>query len=237
MVGTEMADAFPWLALAVGVAGVGVAAWSQRGGSAAVDPAKRYRDLKRVAAPGSGATANERAMAERLLATMTPTAPQRRAPRAPSPERSAWASPRAEPWQTDPRDSTEIFEPTLKDLNFAKKSIYEHAKAPRIRVSLQGFDGAYGRSGFEAFSSFDDLGYAAKALEAWGEPYFKHEGVYEAVIGMVEGEAEVRVLRIRGQDVSGLGLAVEHASFNRNPFNDSGFAARLRSVIEAHTRS
>ena len=100
---------FPWLALGVGVVGIGAAAWSERrgSGSAAVDPVKRYRDLQRVASASSGATANERAMAQRLLAKMTPPAPQRQAPRTPSSGGYGYAPPRrqAQPWQTDPRGS------------------------------------------------------------------------------------------------------------------------------------
>ena len=231
---------FPWIALGVGVAGVGAAAWSERGGSAAVDPAKRYRDLQRMAAPGSGASDNERAMAKRLLATMTP--PPQQAPRATRSSGAGYgyAPPRrqAHPWQTDPRGSTEIYRNDLTDLNFAKKSIYEHASAPRVRVTLQGFDGSYGRSIFTAFSSLDDLGYAAKVLEAWGEPYHKKNGVFDAVIGVLDpwSSRSVRVLRIRGTDVSGLGLTLDHESFNQNPFNDSSFARRLRALVEAQAQ-
>jgi len=243
---------FPWLALGVGVVGVGAAAWSEGQGSrstgrgsAAVDPAKRYRDLQRMAAPSSGATANERAMAQRLLATMTPPAPQRQAPRTPSSTGYRSTSRRqTPPWQTDPYGSAEIYQNDLTDLNFAKKAIYEHASAPRLRVSLHGFDGSYGRSSLTAFSSLDDLGYAAKVLEAWGEPYFKRDGVFDAVIGVVdsaratffgsEGGSDVRVLRIRGEDVSDLGLTLDHDSFNANPFNDTSFARRLRVLVEAH---
>ena len=247
---TEMArPLFPWLALGVGVVGIGAAAWSERrgSGSAAVDPVKRYRDLQRVASASSGATANERAMAQRLLAKMTPPAPQRQAPRTPSSGGYGYAPPRrqAQPWQTDPRDSSEIYQNDLTDLNFAKKAIYEHASAPRLRVSLHGFDGSYGRSSLTAFSSLDDLGYAAKVLEAWGEPHFKRDGVFDAVIGVVgsaratffgsEGGSDVRVLRIRGEDVSDLGLTLDHDSFNQNPFNDASFARRLRALVEAHT--
>jgi hypothetical protein len=198
------------------------------------DPAKRYRDLQRMAAPGSGASENERAMAQRLLAKMTPPPEERPTPRTGG---YSYSPPRRqpEPWQTDPRDSTEIYRNDLSDLNFAKKSIYEHASAPRVRVTLHGFDGSYGRSMFTAFSSLDDLGYAAKVLEAWGEPYHKKNGVFDAVIGMVEGESDARVLRVRGEDVSGLDLTLDHDSFNQNPFNDSSFGRRLRALVEAHT--
>ena len=198
------------------------------------DPAKRYRDLQRMAAPGSGASENERAMAQRLLAKMTPPPEERPTPRTGG---YSYSPPRRqpEPWQTDPRDSTEIYRNDLSDLNFAKKSIYEHASAPRVRVTLHGFDGSYGRSIFTAFSSLDDLGYAAKVLEAWGEPYHKKNGVFDAVIGMVEGESDARVLRVRGEDVSGLDLTLDHDSFNQNPFNDSSFARRLRALVETHT--
>ena len=44
----------------------------------------------------------------------------------------------------------------------------------------------------------------------------------------------MRVLRIRGEDVSDLGLTLDHDSFNQNPFNDTSFARRLRALVEAH---
>jgi len=205
-------------------------------GSAAVDLAKRYRDLQRVASASSGATANERATAQRLLAKMTPPEPQRQAPRTPSSGGYRYAHEPVPPWQTDKRSFINtIYQNDFTDLNFAMKSIYEHASAPRLKVSLHGFDGSYGRSSLTAFSSLDDLGYAAKVLEAWGEPYFKRDGVFDAVIGVVGGAgSDVRVLRIRGEDVSDLGLTLDHDSFNANPFNDTSFAPRLRKLVEAH---
>jgi len=205
-------------------------------GSAAVDLAKRYRDLQRVASASSGATANERATAQRLLAKMTPPEPQRQAPRTPSSGGYRYDAGPVPPWQTDKRSFINtIYQNDFTDLNFAMKSIYEHASAPRLKVSLHGFDGSYGRSSLTAFSSLDDLGYAAKVLEAWGEPYFKRDGVFDAVIGVVGGAgSDVRVLRIRGEDVSDLGLTLDHDSFNANPFNDTSFAPRLRKLVEAH---
>jgi len=205
-------------------------------GSAAVDLAKRYRDLQRVASASSGATANERATAQRLLAKMTPPAPQRQAPRTPSSGGYRYGPGPVPPWQTDKRSFINtIYQNDFTDLNFAMKSIYEHASAPRVEVSLHGFDGSYGRSSLTAFSSLDDLGYAAKVLEAWGEPYFKRDGVFDAVIGVVgRAGSDVRVLRIRGEDVSDLGLTLDHDSFNQNPFNDTSFARRLRALVEAH---
>ncbi len=230
--------ALPWLALGVGVVGMGAAAWqeSNGSGSAAVDPVKRYRDLQRVASPSSGATANERAMAQRLLAKMTPPEPQRQAPRTPSSGGYRYDAGPVPPWQTDKRSFfNDIYRNDFTDLNFALKSIYEHASVPRLKVSLHGFDGYYGRSIFTAFSSLDDLGYAAEVFEAWGDPYFKKDGVFEAVIGVVGGPgSDVRVLRIRGEDVSGLGLTLDHDSFNLNPFNDTSFADRLRALVLKH---
>ena len=205
-------------------------------GSAAVDPVKRYRDLQRVASPSSGATANERAMAQRLLAKMTPPAPQRQAPRTPSSGGYRYDAGPVPPWQTDKRSFfNDIYRNDFTDLNFALKSIYEHASVPRLKVSLHGFDGYYGRSIFTAFSSLDDLGYAAEVLEAWGDSHFKKDGVFDAVIGVVGGPgSDVRVLRIRGEDVSGLGLTLDHDSFNLNPFNDTSFADRLRALVLKH---
>ena len=227
-----------WVALGAGVVGIAAAAMQERkGGSAAVDTAKRYRDLKRVADPRSGASDNERAMAQRLLAKMTP--PPQQAPRAtyrasrPGSERDfgRWASTH-QPWQTDPRDSTEIYRNDLTDLNFAKKAIYEHASDPRVKATFWGFDGSYGRDTITAFSSMDDLGYGGKVLEAWGQPYFKRNGVFDAVVVTLEKEpGQARVVRLRGRDVSGDGIVVEHESFNQNPFNDEGFAGRLRRVL------
>jgi len=205
-------------------------------GSAAVDLAKRYRDLQRMAAPSSGATANERAMAQRLLAKMAPPEPQRQAPRTPSSGGYRYGREPVPPWQTDERSFfNDIYRNDFTDLNFALKSIYAHASVPRLKVSLHGFDGYYGRSMFTAFSSLDDLGYAAEVLEAWGDSHFKKDGVFDAVIGVVGGPgSDVRVLRIWGEDVSGLGLTLDHDSDNQNPFNDTSFARRLRALILQH---
>jgi len=206
-------------------------------GSAAVDLAKRYRDLQRVASASSGATANERAMAQRLLAKMTPPEPQRQAPRTPSSGGYRYDAGPVPPWQPDERSFfNDIYRNDFTDRNFALKSIYEHASAPRLKVRLHAFDGYYSRSMWQAFSSLDDLGYAAKVLEVfWGDSDFKKDGAFDAVIGVVGGPgSDVRVLRIRGEDVSDLGLTLDHDSDNEDPFNDTSFARRLRKLVEAH---
>ena len=237
--------ALPWVAIGVGVVGIGAAAWSERrgSGSAAVDLAKRYRDLQRVASASSGATANERAMAQRLLATMTPPAPQRQAPRTPSSGVYTYSEPRREPappWQTDDfifsnTHNTIRAEDGFRSLNYTKKAIYDHAKAPRVRVSLKAFYGDVVWDSIEVFSALDDLGYAAKAFQMWRASPISDE----AVIGMVEGEPFVRVLRIKGKDVAPVsrthtGLTIEYNSVNRNPFNDPSFARRLNDLLAEH---
>jgi len=217
-----------WLALgAVGLLAVSSAV---RRGSSAVDPAKRYADLKRLAAPSSGATPNERAIAQRLLASMT------------TPQQSGTATVRrrAVPWRTDPRDFTEIYYKDFRDLNFAKKAIYEHASKPRIRVSFHAFDGKHGRTSISAFGSRDDLGYGGMVLEAWTEPYFKQPGpsglVVEAVVATTEdAPGEVRLVRVRGTDVVDQEIVIEHNSFNANPFNDRGFVQQLQQILRGWT--
>ncbi len=206
-------------------------------GSAAVDPVKRYRDLQRVASPSSGATANERAMAQRLLAKMTPPAPlASQATDRPFSADYSWTERKqTQPWQTDLRDSSNIYQNDLTDLNFAKKSIYEHASAPRVRVTVEGFDGRYFRSIFQVFSSLDDLGYAAEVLEAWGDPYFKKDGVFEAVIGRIEGEGQTRILRIRGRDVSGLDLIIQDDFYDEDLY--SSFFTQLERHLAARVKT
>jgi len=70
---------------------------------------------------------------------------------------------------------------------------------------------------------------AGRCWRSGGEPYFKRDGVFDAVVvTLAEEPGQARVVRIRGQNVSGEGIVVEHESFNQNPFNDAGFASRLR---------
>jgi len=222
--------------LAFGAVGLLAAVGLMRRGGSAADPRKRYDDLTRMAAPGSGASDNERNMALRLLAKMKPPPPRpTRTPRA----RDSWRAPRShyksvvEPWQVDHRDFTDIYREDFSDLNFCKKSIYEHASDPKVRVALYGFNGRYSRGMFTVYSSLDDLGYAGMVFEAWGSPFFKKNGAFEAVIASVEREgSKMRLVRIRGIDVFDLGLVIEHNSFNANPFNDMAVRSELNRVIE-----
>lgn len=209
-----------------------------RAGSPAVDPRKRRADLQRVAAPHSGATSNERAMAQKILKQMGPATPD--TPRSTLHHAGYTARAQVPPWQTDSRSQSDIFEHSFRDLNFAKKAIYEHARGPRTRVWLHAFDGSYGRSSLEAFSSEDDLAWAGEVFEAWTDPFFKQDGHLKAVIAIHEGSSHLsQVIRIRGVDVSnankGKGIWVEDDSFNQNPFNDTSFARRLRDAITGHT--
>lgn len=206
-----------------------------RAGSPAVDPRKRRANLRAMAAPGSGASASERATAQRQLAKMGPD-PGPTRPTSTLHHAGYTARAQVPPWQTDPRSQSDIFEHSFRDLNFAKKAIYEHARGPRTRVWLQAFDGSYGRSAIEAFSSEDDLAWAGEVFEAWADPFSGH---LEAVIAIHEGSSHLsQVIRIRGVDVSnankGKGIWVEDDSFNLNPFNDASFAQRLRDAITRH---
>lgn len=213
-------------------------AGNRHAGSWAVDPRKRRADLYRVAAPGSGASASERATAQRQLAKMGPD-PGPTRPTSTFHHAGHSARPQVPPWQTDPRSQSDIFEHSFRDLNFTKKAIYEHANAPRTRVWLHAFDGSYGRSALDVFTSEDDLDFAGKAFETWSDPFFKTNGHVEAVIAMhAESSHLSQIVRIRGVDVSnankGKGIWIEDDSFNRNPFNDTSFARRLRDAIEAY---
>lgn len=215
-----------WLTLGAVALLAAAGAARQRGSRA--DPRKRYGDLKRLAAPDSGATANERAMAQRLLAKMTPPAPQQ-----PTTSSTGWRSQPSPPWQTDARSAyNQINLDNFTDLNFAKKAIYEHASAPRVRVTFQPFDGSYGRASISAYSALDDLGYGAMVTEAWTEPFHKRQGYLDAVLATIEGRpGEVRIVRIRGRDVSDENRVLTHDSFNDNPFNDTGFRRVLQQQL------
>lgn len=240
-------DTFSWVTLGIGLGSLGLVAARERHGSPAVDMQKRRADLSRFLDPKHNATPNERAMAERQLAKL-PKATRSPAPTSTPPSRASTRS-GVPPWQTDDRAmNSDIYRNDVSDLNFAKKAIYEHALESfkkghvRLKVFLQGFDGAYPRGGFVAFTSAlsRDLGYAGEVVEAWwmggplsgGRP---HEAVI-ATFGTHErsGESAHQVVRIRGRDVAGRNLWVNSESFNSNPFNDPGFARALNAVIQAH---
>lgn len=206
-------------------------------GFGAVDLAKRCDDLRRFAAEGSGASANERAIALRELARLGCGSSARASSTRPAP-RPQRPSPRdMPPWATDPRDMTNIYRNDLADINFAKKTIYEHALRtgkPR-KFYLVGFDGNFLRSSFDAMTTEDDIDFAAHVLEQWdarGPLRFTDRGHFEAVIAQVPGIKAYWIVRIRGRSVHDQDIVVQH-----DPDFDGRPHALARALNEAIARS
>lgn len=208
----------------------------------AVDLDKRCDDLRRFAAEGSGASANERAIALRELARLGCSSSARVSSARPAPGPRRPASRGMPPWATDPRDFTDIYRNDLADINFAKKTIYEHALRSDMgkphKFYLAGFDGNYMRSSFYAMTTEYDLDFAAHVLEQWdarGPLHFTNrDGHFEAVIAQVPGIKAYWIVRIRGRDVSKQALVVQHDSdFDGRPH---ALARALNAVIARSTR-
>jgi hypothetical protein len=73
-------------------------------------------------------------------------------------------------------------------------------------------------------------------LEAWGDPYFKKNGVFEVVVGRVEGENSTRILRIRGEDVSDLGLVIPDNFYDEDSYTPffGQLERRLKKTLDAY---
>jgi len=153
--------------------GVGLAHRSE--GSAA-DLRARAAHFRRLLAPGSGASQAEQETARKLLDKIEKeigpeiTPPHREPTRPYNPPRRQSPISRP-PWQTDTRStSNEIYTRSFKDINFLKKSTYEHAMETHGSVEevyFFEFDGYYMRHGATLFSNKKDLEYASFAFNGW----------------------------------------------------------------------
>lgn len=134
-------------------------------------------------------------------------------------------------WQTDERSSYNEVGGDRTNKNYALKEIYEFSKEQGdvIDVTFWAFDGQFGRGVFTAKSNEASLGFGGEVMEDWNS---KGANPYDtiAVFASFGKDNRVKLIRLRGQDVSGENRWFEHSSFNLNPFNDREFVREMRKL-------
>lgn len=136
------------------------------------------------------------------------------------------------PWQTDPRSTyNEVNREEFTDLNYAKKAIYENAVqyGDTEPITIWAFDGTFFRGVFTVNANDQSLGFAGLVMETWnskgGNPY-----PTEAVFA---GGKKLKLIRLKGQDVSDQNITFEHDAFNNNPANDPAFLNKIRNYVKS----
>jgi len=134
-------------------------------------------------------------------------------------------------WQTDERSSYNEVSGDRTNINYAKKEIYEFSKEQGdvTEVTFWAFDGQFSRGVFTAKSNEASLGFGGEVMEHWNS---KGANVYAtvAVFASFKGDNRVKLIRLRGKDVSGENKWFEHNSFNSNPFNDQQFVNEMKNL-------
>lgn len=234
---------------AIGAAAVLAAAglWLRRG-SAASDPAGRARHFRALLQPGSGASEAERDTARRKLAELEAKydlqpEPQASRPSSPPPRPTRPSRYEPEPvpeWQPDKRSRFhQINRNNFSDINFLKKSSYEHAKAGGgeiVRVSLQNFDGYFPRDSITLYTSLEDLPFAVRGFEQWGLSGYNPRGEphMHAVVAMYDQENLMYLVSVEGES---LGARSHPIEFERDEdhfgsgFNNRAFVEKLKDTI------
>lgn len=234
---------------AIGAAAVLAAAglWLRRG-SAVSDPPGTAQKLRAIIAPGSGAPEPERENARAKLAALEAKyglQPEAQAPRPSSPPPRPTRPSRYEPepvpeWQPDKRSRFhQINRNDFSDINFLKKSSYDHAKAGGgeiVRVSLQNFDGYFPRDSITLYTSLEDLPFAVRGFEQWGLSGYNARSSphMHAVVAMYDQEDLMYLVSVEGES---LGARSHPIEFERDEdhfgstFNSRAFMKKLKDTI------
>lgn len=134
-------------------------------------------------------------------------------------------------WQTDERSTYNEVGRDRTNVNYAKKEIYDFSKerGSVVPITLWAFDGQFSRGVFTAKTNEESLGFAGEVMEHWNS---KGANPYKtvAVFASLPGENRVKLIRLRGEDVSDQNIWFDHESFNSNPFNDRNFEQRVRQL-------
>lgn len=133
-------------------------------------------------------------------------------------------------WQTDERSTYNKVNERLgrQDINFCKKEIYEFSKqhGDVSEVTFWAFDGQYSRGVFTVKSNEASLGFGGEVMEDWNSTGANSYATV-AVFASFPGENRIKLVRLRGEDVSRSNRWFEHNSFNNNPFNDQKFTREM----------
>ena len=243
---TKENDGSPY---AIGAAAMLAAAglWLRRG-SAVSDPPGTAQKLRAIIAPGSGAPEPERENARAKLAALERKygpQPEPQAPRSSSPPPRPTRPSRYEPepapeWQPDKRSRfNEINRNDFSDINFLKRSSYEHAKAGGgkiIEVNLQDFDGHFPRNSITLYTSLEDLSFAVRGFEQWGLSGHnaRRSPHMHAVVAMYNREDLMYLVSVEGES---LGARSHPIEFERDEdhlgslFNSRAFVKKLKDTI------
>lgn len=123
-------------------------------------------------------------------------------------------------WQTDSRSSHNDVNKEVKDINWAKYTIYEYSneRGPTSRWEIYAHDGAYFRHGATFMTNKKSLEYAARVVAYWNS----HGGsAYEtrAVVASEEnGDGTWTVVQVKGENV--LDKNITFKCENSMPWND-----------------
>ena len=243
---TKENDGSPY---AIGAAAVLAAAglWLRRG-SAASDPAARARHFRALLQSDSGASEAERGTARRKLAELEAKyglQPEPQASRPSSPPPRPTRTSRYEPdpvpeWQPDKRSRSHgINRNDFSDINFLKKSSYEHAKAGGgkiIEVNLQDFDGHFPRNSITLYTSLEDLSFAVRGFEQWGLSGYnpRRSPHMHAVIAQYDRKYPMYIVSIEGMSLGPkdhpIAFELDEDHFG-SPFNDRMFGEKIKEMI------
>lgn len=260
--------------LAIGAAAALAAAglWAKRG-SAASDPAARARHFRNLLAPSSGASPAERETARAKLDELEAKHGARiglEPVPAPAPDSGAEARPArpssrpdmgayrrswggadpVPPWQTDKRARlNDIYREDFSDLNFLKRSTYEHAKSRGdkiVEVYLQAFDGRFPRLSVAVYSSLEDLPYAVDGFERWSLHGYNPRGTPHqyAVLAQYDKREPMYLISIDGEKLGAKDHPVileEDEDFDQHysvgsPFNNPRFGRKINEMVESLRR-
>jgi hypothetical protein len=258
---TKHIDNGATLALGAAAALAAAGLWAKRG-SAASDPAARARHFRNLLKPGSGATEAEQETARARLEELEvkhgarvglESRPEAR-PASPGPDmgayRRSWASDLVPPWETDKRSRFHtINRQDFSDLNFLKKSTFEHAKNRGdkiVEVYLQAFDGRFPRLSVAVYTSLADLPYAVDGFERWSLSGFNSgSGPHQyAVLARYDGREPMYLISIDGMILGAKDHPVvleEDEDFDRyhsvgSSFNNPRFGRKVNEMVEALRR-
>src|SRR5581483_8584614 len=135
------------------------------------------------------------------------------------------------PWQTDPRSSyNDITSNNYSNMNYVKFKIWDEAnKNGGItgEYTLYAFDGSFLRHTLIVFGNDNVFNLMGEAMEGWNSTGGNSYKTVAIIVTKPEWGEKVRVIRVKGKNVSNKNIWIDHESFNQNPSNDNSFTQKL----------
>ncbi len=124
------------------------------------------------------------------------------------------------------------YRPSMDDVNYIKKRMWELSGKSREEHTVHQFDGNFFRKLFTTYGSDDIHHHMAHAMLHWGSNHSSGHNFPTKAIFVSKKKEPRKLHMIWANGRHTTGHSIEHESFNHNPDNDQHFVNRLSDWID-----